>query len=216
MAEIAILDVDGTLVDTNYHHAIAWFRAFRRHGVTVPLWRLHRHIGMGGDQLVAAVAGDEVEERLGDEIRASEKERYSELIGEVAPFEGAHELLVELRDRGHPIVFASSAKQEETEHYVELVGAGDLIEAATSSADVETTKPAPDIVVTALEKAGELSAVMVGDSPWDVDAAARAEVKTVAVLTGGFCESELRDAGAVNVFESLPDLIEHLDATPLR
>jgi HAD superfamily hydrolase (TIGR01549 family) len=146
----------------------------------------------------------------------TEKERYGELIGEVAPFEGAHELLVELRDRDHPIVFASSAKQEETAHYVELVGAGDLIEAATSSADVATTKPAPDIVVTAMEKAGELSAVMVGDSPWDVDAAARAEVKTIAVLTGGFCESELREAGAVSVFESLPALIEHLDATPLR
>jgi HAD superfamily hydrolase (TIGR01549 family) len=216
VATAAILDVDGTLVDSNYQHAIAWHRALREHEVDVPVWRIHRHIGMGGDQLVAAVAGEEVEDRLGDEIRTSEKERYSELIGEVAPFEGAHELLIELRDRGHPIVFASSAKQEETEHYVELVGAGDLIEAATSSADVETTKPAPDIVVTALEKAGELSAVMVGDSPWDVDAAARAEVKTVAVLTGGFCESELRDAGAVNVFESLPELIEHLDATPLR
>jgi HAD superfamily hydrolase (TIGR01549 family) len=216
VATAAILDVDGTLVDSNYQHAIAWYRALRDHDVDVPVWRIHRHIGMGGDQLIAAVAGDEVEQRLGDAIRASEKERYGELIGEVAPFEGARELLVELRDRGHPIVFASSAKQEETEHYVDLVGAGDLIEAATSSADVATTKPAPDIVVTALEKAGELSAVMVGDSPWDVEAAARAEVKTIAVLTGGFCESELRDAGAVSVFESLPALIEHLDVTPLR
>jgi HAD superfamily hydrolase (TIGR01549 family) len=217
VATAAILDVDGTLVDSNYQHAIAWYRALREHDVNhVPVWRIHRHIGMGGDQLVAAVAGEEVEQRLGDAIRATEKERYGELIDEVAPFEGAHELLVELRDRDHPIVFASSAKQEETEHYVELVGAGDLIEAATSSADVDTTKPAPDIVVTALEKARELSAVMVGDSPWDVDAAARAEVKTIAVLTGGFCEAELRDAGAVNVFESLPALIDHLDATPLR
>jgi HAD superfamily hydrolase (TIGR01549 family) len=216
VATAAILDVDGTLVDSNYQHAIAWYRALREHDVDVPVWRIHRHIGMGGDQLVAAVAGEEVEERLGDAIRVTEKERYGELIGEVAPFEGAHELLVELRDRDHPIVFASSAKQEETAHYVELVGAGDLIEAATSSADVATTKPAPDIVVTAMEKAGELSAVMVGDSPWDVDAAARAEVKTIAVLTGGFCESELREAGAVSVFESLPALIEHLDATPLR
>jgi HAD superfamily hydrolase (TIGR01549 family) len=216
VATAAILDVDGTLVDSNYQHAIAWYRALREHDVDVPVWRIHRHIGMGGDQLVAAVAGDEVEERLGDAVRASEKERYGELIGEVAPFDGAHELLVELRDRGHPIVLASSARQEETEHYVDLVGATELIEAATSSADVETTKPAPDLVITALEKAGELSAVMVGDSTWDIDAAARAEVKTIAVLTGGFCESELRDAGAVNVFESLPALTERLDATPLR
>jgi HAD superfamily hydrolase (TIGR01549 family) len=216
VATAAILDVDGTLVDSNYQHAIAWHRAFREHDLTPPIWRIHRHIGMGGDQLVAAVAGDEVEERLGDAIRETEKDRYGELIDEVAVFEGARELLVALRDRGHPVVLASSAKGEETEHYVELLDAAELIEAATSSADVEATKPAPDLVTTAMRKAGELSAVMVGDSTWDIEAAARAELKTIAVLTGGFSEAELRDAGAVGVFESLTDLIEHLDATPLR
>jgi HAD superfamily hydrolase (TIGR01549 family) len=216
VATAAILDVDGTLVDSNYQHAIAWYRAFREHGVTPPMWRIHRHIGMGGDQLVGAVAGEEVERSLGDAIRAEEKERYAELIGEVAPFEGAYELLVELRERGHPVVLASSAKEEETRHYVELLDAGELIEAATSSADVETTKPAPDLVAAAMQKAGELSAVMVGDSNWDVEAAARADLKTIAVLTGGFSEAELREAGAVDVFESLVDLRAKLDATPLR
>jgi HAD superfamily hydrolase (TIGR01549 family) len=216
VATAAILDVDGTLVDSNYQHAIAWYRAFREHDLTPPIWRIHRHIGMGGDQLVEAVAGDEVEERLGDAIRETEQDRYGELIGEVAAFEGARELLVALRDRGHPVVLASSAKREETEHYVELLEAAELIEAATSSADVEATKPEPDLVTTAMRKAGELSAVMVGDSIWDIEAAARAELKTIAVLTGGFSEAELRDAGAVGVFESMPDLIEHLDATPLR
>jgi HAD superfamily hydrolase (TIGR01549 family) len=212
----AILDIDGTLVDTNYQHAIAWYRAFRTEGLTLPVWRIHRHIGMGGDQFVGAVAGEAVERSLGDRIRASEKERYGELIGEVAPFEGARELIVELRDRGNPVVLASSAKQEETEHYIELLDAAELIEAATSSADVETTKPEPDLVVTAMQKAGELSAVMVGDSTWDVEAAARADLKTIAVLTGGFSEAELREAGAVDVFESLVELRESLDATPLR
>jgi HAD superfamily hydrolase (TIGR01549 family) len=216
VATAAILDVDGTLVDSNYQHAIAWYRAFREHGLTPPIWRIHRHVGMGGDQLVGAVAGDEVERTLGDALRASEKERYGELIGEVAAFEGARELLVELRDRGHPVVLASSAKEEETEHYVELLEAGEFIEAATSAADVETTKPEPDLVVTAMQKAGELSAVMVGDSTWDVEAAARADLKTIAVLTGGFSEAELRDAGAVDVFESLVELRAQLDATPLR
>lgn len=216
MGTAAILDVDGTLVDSNYHHAIAWYRAFREHDLTPPVWRIHRHIGMGGDQLVAAVAGDDVERERGDAIRDSETRLYGELIDEVAPFEGARELLEALAGRGHSIVLASSAKQEETEHYVELLGAAGLIEASTSSADVEHTKPAPDLVAVAMQKAGELSAVMVGDSSWDVQAAARAELKTVAVLTGGFSEAELLGAGAVAVFESLAELRDGLDTTPLR
>lgn len=216
MGTAAILDVDGTLVDSNYHHAIAWYRAFREHDLTPPVWRIHRHIGMGGDQLVAAVAGEVVERERGDAIRDSERRLYGELIDEVAPFEGARELLEALAGRGHSIVLASSAKQEETEHYVELLGAAGLIEAYTSSADVEHTKPAPDLVAVAMQKAGELSAVMVGDSSWDVQAAARAELKTVAVLTGGFSEAELLGAGAVAVFESLAELRDGLDTTPLR
>jgi HAD superfamily hydrolase (TIGR01509 family) len=166
--------------------------------------------------LVSRVAGEEVEERLGDAIRDSETRFYGELIGEVRPFEGARELIAELRERGHIPVLASSAKAEETEHYIELLDAGELIEAHTTSADVEATKPAPDLVVEAMQRAGELSAVMVGDSTWDVEAATRAGVKTIAVLTGGFSEAELFDAGAVDVFESLVALRERLDATPLR
>jgi HAD superfamily hydrolase (TIGR01509 family) len=212
----AILDVDGTLVDSNYQHAIAWFRALRDHDITVPIWRLHRLIGVGGDQFVARAAGDDVEERLGDAIRESEGRHYGELIDEIVPFEGARDLIVELRDRGHTAVLASSAKAEETEHYIELLDAADLIEAHTDSSDVEQTKPEPDLVATAMRKAGELSAVMVGDSVWDVEAAGRAGLKTIAVLTGGFSEAELRDAGAVAVFESLVDLRESLDSTPLR
>jgi HAD superfamily hydrolase (TIGR01549 family) len=212
----ALLDVDGTLVDSNYHHAIAWYRAFREHGLCPAVWRVHRHIGVGGDQLVAMVAGDEAEERLGDAIRDSEARLYAELIDEVRPFEGARELIVELRERGHLPVLASSAKAADTERYIELLDAAELIEAYTTSADVEATKPEPDLVTSAMRKAGELSAVMVGDSTWDVEAAARADVKTVAVLTGGFSEAELREAGAVDVFESLIDLREGLDSTPLR
>ena len=216
MGAAALLDIDGTLVDSNYHHTIAWYRAFREHELTPPVWRIHRHIGVGGDQLVARVGGDEVEQRLGDAIRDSEARFYGELLGEVRPFEGAHELIVELRERGHTPVLASSAKAEDTEHYIELLDAGELIDSATTSADVEATKPAPDLVVEAMKRAGELSAVMVGDSTWDVEAAGRAGVKTIAVLTGGFSEAELFEAGAVDVFESLVDLRERLDSTPLR
>jgi HAD superfamily hydrolase (TIGR01549 family) len=210
----AILDVDGTLVDTNYQHALAWYRAFRRHGIVLPVWRLHRHIGMGGDQLVAAVAGKDVESSRGDEIRASEKELYSELIGEVEPFEGSRELLVELKKRGHAVVLASSAKEEELDHYLDLLDARDLADAWTSSADVEATKPKPDLVLAAREKAGADEAVMVGDTTWDCEAAKRAGIPTIAVLTGGFSEDELQDADAVAVFESIADLCRRLDETP--
>jgi HAD superfamily hydrolase (TIGR01549 family) len=212
----AILDVDGTLVDTNYHHAIAWYRAFREHDLAPPVWVIHRHIGMGGDQLVASVADDDVEERLGDDIREAEKKLYGELIGEVRPFEGARELIEELKRRDHTVVLASSAKEEEIEHYLDLLDARDLADSWTTSADVEATKPEPDLVAAAMQKAGELSAVMVGDTTWDVEAAARAEIKTIGVLTGGFSEAELRGAGAVDVFGSPDELRRQLDNTPLR
>jgi HAD superfamily hydrolase (TIGR01509 family) len=211
----AILDVDGTLVDTNYHHALAWYRAFRRNGIVLPVWRLHRHVGMGGDQFVGAVAGDEVEERKGDDIRAAERELYAELIDEVEPFEGARELLSELKERGHVVVLASSAKEEELDDYLDLLDARELAHDWTTSADVEATKPHPDLVLAAMQKAGGGEAVMIGDTPWDCEAAERAGVVTIAVLTGGFAEEELRDAGAVAVFESIADLRARLDDTPL-
>ena len=130
----AILDVDGTLVDTNYQHALAWYRAFRQHEVVLPMWRIHRHIGMGGDQLVSALCGDEVERRIGDAIREEEGERYMELIDEVRPFDGARRLIDVLREGGHAVVLASSAKSHEVDHYLALLGAlrlnGDLSTAA--------------------------------------------------------------------------------------
>src|SRR3954451_4927873 len=112
---IAILDIDGTLVDSNYFHAIAWYRAFRRLGETLPLVDLHRHIGMGGDQLVAAVAGEDFEREHGDEVREAETEEYGKLIDEVALLEGARELVETLRERGDTVVLASSAKAQEVE-----------------------------------------------------------------------------------------------------
>ena len=207
----AILDVDGTLVDTNYHHAIAWYRAFRQQGIVLPVWRIHRHIGMGGDQLVTALCGEEVEERLGDEVRAREKELYGELIDEVEPMDGARALIVELRDRGHQVVLASSAKPEEVERYIDLLDARELARGWTTQADVEATKPEPDLVRAALERAGGGEAFMVGDSTWDCIAAGRAGIATLAVLTGGFADAELREAGAAAVFESLPALCARLD-----
>jgi HAD superfamily hydrolase (TIGR01549 family) len=211
----AILDVDGTLVDTNYHHVIAWYRAFRRHGIVLPLWRIHRHIGMGGDQVIAALCGEDVERKLGDAIRADEKEHYFELIEEVEPFKGARELLELLSERGHTVVLASSAKEEEVDRYLDLLEARELADGWTTSADVEATKPDPDLVLAALEKAGAGEAVMIGDTPWDCESALRADVPTIAVRTGGFSEQELVDAGAIAVFESIAELSERLGETPL-
>jgi HAD superfamily hydrolase (TIGR01549 family) len=202
----AILDIDGTLVDTNYHHAIAWFRAFRARGVTMPMWRIHRHMGMGGDQLVAALAGDEIEDREGDAIREVEGERYMALIDEVQPLEGARELIADLGEQMDRVVLASSAKEEEVEHYLDLLEARELADGWTTSADVEATKPEPDLVHAAMDKAGADAGVMIGDSVWDCEAAARAGLDSVAVLTGGFSEQELREAGASAVFEELDEL----------
>jgi HAD superfamily hydrolase (TIGR01549 family) len=211
----AILDVDGTLVDTNYQHAIAWYRAFRDNGIVLPVWRIHRHIGMGGDQLVAALAGDEADREKGDDIRDAEKEHYTPLIDEVEPLDGARDLIEELKQRGHAVVLASSAKEEEVDHYLDLLDARELADDWTTSSDVESTKPEPDLVQAAVEKAGGGEAVMVGDSTFDCEAAKRAELETVAVMTGGFSEQELRDAGAVAVYESITALREALDDTPL-
>ena len=210
MALAAILDIDGTLVDTNYQHAIAWDRAFARHGVFVELWRIHRHIGMGGDQLVTELAGSDVEEDKGDDIRDAESDLYGELIEEVRVIEGARQLIGALSERDVSVVLASSAKEQEVERYVEMLGAKDRAEWTTSS-DVESTKPDPDLVEAALDKAGTREAVMVGDTVWDVKAARRASLETIGVLTGGFSEAELREAGAIAVYGSVMAVMDDLD-----
>ncbi len=210
----AILDVDGTLVDTNYHHAVAWYRAFKSFDVVVPVWRIHRHVGMGGDHLVSALAGDATEDRLGDDIRAAEKKLYAELIDEVEPVEGAPQLVHDLKGRGHTVVLASSAKEDEVDHYLDLLAVRDVVDGWTTSADVEATKPEPDLVAAALDKAGAGRAVMVGDSIWDCEAATRAGIETIGVLTGGFARTELAESGAVAVFESVDELRSKLHDTP--
>jgi HAD superfamily hydrolase (TIGR01549 family) len=205
-----ILDVDGTLVDSAYHHALAWYRAFRAEGIRLPVWRIHRHIGMGGDQLIPAVASKELADARGDALRRAEGEAYRALIDEVEPLEGAAELLRDLKRRGHPVVLSSSAKQAELDHYLDLLEARGVVDGWTSSADVDRTKPEPDLVHVALERAGGGRAVMIGDSVWDCEAARRAGIPSIGLLTGGFCGSELREAGAQSIFESLPALRDGL------
>jgi HAD superfamily hydrolase (TIGR01509 family) len=217
-ARIAVLDVDGTLVDTNYQHALAWYRAFRSLGETYPIWRIHRLIGMGGDRLVAALGGDHIEARIGEDARERWVEEFDRLIDEVAPLPGAREFITAVRERGHRVVLASSGKPQHVDHFLDLLDARELAEAWTSSEDVESTKPAPDLLRVALEKLGEpldAPSVVVGDSVYDVEAAKNAGMPALVVRSGGFGDDELRDAGALAIFDTPADLTAALDDTDL-
>ncbi|HZP72956.1 MAG TPA: HAD family hydrolase [Gaiellaceae bacterium] len=208
-----MLDLDGTLVDSNYQHALSWYRAFRRHDLVVPMWRVHRHIGMGGDQFVKAVCGEQVERRLGDELRDASKEEFAPLRDECEPLEGAKELIEALKERGFVVVLASSSNEDDLDHFLDLLDVRELVDGWTNADDVERTKPHPDVVHAALAKAGTKQGVFLGDSRWDIEAAANAGLETVCVITGGWSEQELRDHGAVAVFDSLVALREGLDGT---
>ena len=210
----AILDIDGTLVDSNYQHALAWYRAFRLHGVTIPVWRCHRAIGMGGDQLVTRLAGEGFEREEGDVVRVEEHALFEQLRHEVQPFAGARGLVEDLKQRGARVVLASSAKPEDLAHFLDLLDVRELADGWTDSGSVERTKPAPDLVEAALEMVGGGPAVMIGDSTWDVEAAKAAKVKTICVRTGGFGADELLEAGAIAVFDSIVELRERLSETP--
>lgn len=210
--DIAVLDIDGTLLDSNYHHAVAWSRAFDhvldRHVAVVAI---HRAIGMGGDRLVAAVAGDDVEERYGDAIRERWEQEYDAMIGETQLFDGAVDLLVGLRDAGLKVVLASSSIPRHADRALELLRADEHADAWTTNEDAERSKPDPELLDEALAKVGGGRALMIGDAVWDVAAATRRGDPTAALLSGGSGRQELLDAGAVAVYAYPRDLLEHLD-----
>ncbi|HZI97221.1 MAG TPA: HAD family hydrolase, partial [Actinomycetales bacterium] len=164
--DTAVLDVDGTLVDSTYHHALAWRRAFHTFDVEVASWRVHRAIGLGGDRLVAAVAGQDVEDHLGDELRARWDTEYTAIEAEVRPFAGARELLAALRERGWKLALGSSGNPEHSGRAVELLGGPDAVDGWTTSEDAGSSKPAPDILSAALVSVGGRTGICVGDSPY--------------------------------------------------
>ena len=213
-APAAILDIDGTLVDSNYQHALAWYRAFRLHGITIPVWRCHRAIGMGGDQLVAYLAGEGFDREEGDTVRTEEHALFEQLRHEVQPVAGARGLVEDLKARGCKVVIASSAKAEDLAYYLDLLDVRELADGWTDSSTVERTKPEPDLIEAAVEIAGGGPGVMIGDSTWDVEAAKRLKMRTLCVRTGGFGADELLEAGAEAVFDSIEDLRARLDDTP--
>jgi len=170
---------------------------------------------MGGDQFVEAVAGKRVEEEHGDDIRDRWEKLFDDVIDEVAPLPGARELMVELGRRGYPVVLASSAISKHVDHYLEVLDARDVADSWTTNDDVDSSKPEPDLIGAALEKVGAKDGVVIGDTPWDVEAARRVGLATICVLTGGFGRDELGEAGAASVYESVDELRADLDQTPL-
>ena len=209
--DTVVLDVDGTLVDSNYHHTLAWWRSFHEQGATVPAWRIHRAIGMGGDRLVAAVAGDDVERERGDQVRDGWEQHYDEYLDDILPLPGARELLAELDARGFRIALASSGIPRHTAHAREVLEADDHVDATTTSEDARESKPHPELVEVALDRVDAEHAVLVGDSVWDVRSATKAGLPVIAVLCGGFGRAELEDEGAALVVEGLDELRERLD-----
>jgi HAD superfamily hydrolase (TIGR01549 family) len=214
--DTVVLDVDGTLVDSNYHHALAWWRAFREHGNDVPAFRIHRAIGMGGDRLVAEVAGDRVETASGDDVRDTWEKQYDAVLDEIRPLPGARGLLDDLRERGLQVALASSGIPRHTRHAVDVLGAEEAATTTTTSEDAEESKPDPELLETALDRVDAEHAVMVGDSVWDVRSGHEAGIPVVALLTGGFGRAELEDAGADLVCEDLVEVRARLDELVVR
>jgi HAD superfamily hydrolase (TIGR01509 family) len=206
-----LLDIDGTLVDSNFLHVEAWARTFADLGLTVPAWRIQRSIGADSAELLGRLLGDET-----DDVRNRAKElhttHYRELVPRLRVLPGARELISDLHARGVRIVLATSAPADELESLLDLLDIGDETHAVTSSEDVETAKPDPGIIAVALEKGGVSAenAIMIGDSTWDVTAAGRAGVRAVGLLSGGTGEDDLMQAGAVAVYDDAEDLRAHL------
>ncbi|GAB3968594.1 HAD family hydrolase [Actinoallomurus acanthiterrae] len=217
MTDAVIFDVDGTLVDTNYLHAVTWWEAFRQHGHGVDMAAVHRAIGMGSDKLLDRLLPDDRDRDGDDEVRVARKTLYRLFWSRLRAFDGAADLLRACASRGLKVVLASSADGDEMGALLAALDADDAIAAVTSSADAEQSKPAPDIVQVALDRAGVRpdQAVFVGDTVWDVRACERAGLPCVGVLSGGIGADELREAGAVAIYDGTAHLLEDLDRSPI-
>jgi membrane protein len=212
-----LFDIDGTLVDSNDMHVLAWEEAFAGIGASFDRDVIHSQIGKGTDMLVPTLLpdlGEDEQEALGEAHGAIFKAKY---LGKAKPFAHAHDLLAKARAAGQRVVLASSASQGELDHYLDLLDARDLVDATTSSDDVEKTKPAPDIFATAIRKIGADPAevIVVGDTPYDVEAAAKCGIAAIALRSGKFSDDALNAAGAIAIYDDAAALLERYDASPL-
>ncbi len=211
-----LFDIDGTLVDSNYLHVDAWLRALQAVGHSVDAWRIHRGQGMGSSELLATLLGAAAEQ-VGSRAKQQHSELYQQSSRLLRAFDGARELVAAVAQRGAKVVLATSAAPDELEVLRSILDVEDTVAEITAAEDVETAKPAPDLVQVALQRAGVAAdrAVFVGDTVWDVQACGKAGVACVGVLTGGISAAELTDAGAVAVYEDCCALLRGLDASPL-
>ena len=208
MVKAVFLDIDGTLMDTNYLHIEAWAQAFEEVGARPPRSRIHHEVGKGSDKLIPEFVVDDQNVERVSELHT---DYYGELQERGHPLPGAQELIASLVDRGYEVWLATSAKPEELEHHMQELGAEDNIVGIVSSDEAEESKPAPDIFGLALERAGVSpeEAVVVGDSMWDIEAAKEAGLRVAAVMTGGaFSRAELEEAGAYAIYEDCAELLE--------
>jgi HAD superfamily hydrolase (TIGR01549 family) len=218
MIRAVIFDLDGTVVDSNELHVDAWAEAFRQYGKEFPRARLHEQIGKGGDKYLPEFLTEAELREYGEELEAFRADLFKrEYLQRVRPFAKVKELFARVREDGKRIALASSGNETEVEHYVKLAELGDLIESRTSKSDVAHSKPSPDVFAGALRllKVPPQEAIVVGDTPYDVEAAKKLELPTVALLCGGFGEDELRASGAVAIYRDPADLLESYFRSPL-
>ncbi|TGX55640.1 HAD family hydrolase [Sphingomonas gei] len=211
-----LFDLDGTLVDSNDFHIRAWHQAFDEAGFQIALDAIRGQIGKGADNLVPTLLPDLTRDQV-KALAEAEGTIFERFLEQIRPFPHAHDLLARVHAAGAKVVLASSASGEQLDHYIDLIGVRGLIHDATSNDDVERSKPDPDIFAAALRQAGvpPEQAIAIGDTRWDVLAAARCGVRTIGVLSGGIAESELREAGAIAIYADVAALLDDFEASPL-
>jgi HAD superfamily hydrolase (TIGR01509 family) len=219
MIKAVIFDVDGTLIDTVDLHADAWVQALKHFGYEIAFQDMRSQIGKGGDQILHGLLPPDVIEQRADEIKDFRADLFKrDYLHKARAFPGVRELFERIRASGQRAVLASSGTAEEVEQYKEIAGVADLIDSATSSDDAERSKPFPDIFQAALAKLAPLGpdeAVVIGDTPYDAEAARKAGIKSIGVLTGGFAEQALKDAGCIAVYGGPEDLLKNYDRSPI-
>lgn len=207
-----LFDVDGTLVDTNWFHALAWWYAIGKAGELVPVSRIHPLIGMGGEELLETIFGEPR-----PDLKGKNGPEYQRFMGDIAAFPGAGDLLRAVKTRGARVVLCTSSKQEHLDPALDALAAEDAIDDVVNADDVDEAKPEPDVFAAGLKKLGldHDNCIVVGDTKWDIEAAAKLDIDTVCVLTGGSTREQLLEAGAVAVYEDVADLLAHLDDSPV-
>ena len=213
---VVVLDLDGTLVDSVYQHVVAWHAAFRDVGLHVSAVRVHEAIGMGGDRLVAHVAGDPAEAAVGDDVRKLHDEYFRSHLRTVCALDGAADLVETLAAHGHRLALVSSSEADLVDDLLELVGVRRHLSAVLTGSEDAATKPAPDMVELAIERTGGGKAIVVGDAVWDALSAEAAGVPSIGVRSGGISAERLTSAGASWVYDGPRDLLDRLEGGPLR